>query len=887
MENFDLSFLNFSNMEEIQAYYQKYLKDEKSVDPTFAFFFKGVEFQGVFQKESKENLIVELIKAYRKYGHFYADLNPVPSRFEVSQDLLNLKNFSFSETDLDVEFPTMGLLQPSKAPLKEIIDYLKKLYCQKIGFECEISDDPIKQEAIYKLYEKVVFEEISKEKMIATYKELCQAEVFETFLHLRFPGHKRFSIEGGESFIPMMLEGVRQSQELGINEIVFGMAHRGRLNFLANVMKKPLEEIYSEFDSKSDDFDKGLSGDVKYHKGYVLKEEGIELTLCPNPSHLEAVNPVVLGRARAKILKTNQPLKVLPILIHGDASIAGQGIVYEILQMDRLDGFETGGTIHVVINNQIGFTANSEESRSTHYCTDIAKGFNLPVIHVNAEDPVACLKAMQLALLIRQNYQLSVFIDYCCYRKYGHNETDEARFTQPILYQLIHEKPSIRNLFEDRLKTLFRVDDELIQKIEESIKDAFAKAHSKAQQKEKPSQLPPKFWFPSDSVQTDCSIQTLKQMAEKLSEIPETFNIHPKLKKLVLERKENFKKSFQERAIDYALAEQLAFGSCLLDGISIRLVGEDSKRGTFSHRHAVLIDQLTEDHYYQLNHLVPNQALMTIYNSFLSEYGAMGYEYGFSVEAKNTVVIWEAQFGDFANCAQVVIDQFIASGFQKWKEESNLILFLPHGFEGMGPEHSSARIERFMQLCAQNNMELIYPTIASQIFHAIRRQAYKKNKNPMVVFTPKALLRHPESFVKVERLSESGFLDFIEESVDNHLEVEKIVFTIGKLIYDLLPYKKDRLKKVTLVRIEKLYPLNVEELEKIVSQYPQLKLIVLAQEEPINAGGVFFLKEIFEIKWPHLKIRLVAKEASASVSTGSSVMHLLEQQLLIQQIIEA
>jgi 2-oxoglutarate dehydrogenase E1 component len=888
MDPLELSFINFSNAEELERYYAKYLEDPQSVDPSFAFFFKGISFQGLKgSRDSKLSKIKKIIDTYRKFGHLKAKLNPVALDRKEEFDYFSLPQLGISQSELNEVFPSCGILEEKEAPLSKIIERLELLYCSTLGVECSIPLNPALEEFIYHEIETSFAKQLTVEKKKIVLTQLNKAEAFEAFIQLRYPGQKRFSIEGGESFIPLIEEVIHSAKEAQVKEIVLGMAHRGRLNVLANVMHKPYEEIFSEFEPKSKNFREGLSGDVKYHKGYFYKDQDLSLTLCPNPSHLEAVDPVVLGRSRAKMLKMGNLKQVLPITIHGDAAVAGQGIVYETLQMDGLEGFQTGGVLHIVINNQIGFTAKSEEGRSTLYCTDVAKGFSLPIFHVNGEDPEMCVKVAALACKIRQEFQTSVFIDYNCYRKYGHNETDEPRFTSPKLYDLIAKKETMLSIYRAKLVQENVLSSDEILRLEEEFKAVLNTAHSEVEKVVLKEEAIHKSEPYQPIVNTHVAKDVIEFVADKLSVIPDGFSVHPKLKKMIQDRKENLLKSYHEPALDFATCEHFAYATLLLEGFPIRIVGEDSRRGTFSHRHAVLIDQKTEEPYYQLNYLKENQEKITVYNSFLSEYAAMGYEYGFSVENPKTLVMWEAQFGDFANCAQVIIDQFLASSYQKWSEESSLILLLPHGYEGMGPEHSSARIERFLQLAAQNNMEIIYPTKASQMFHLLRHQALKKHKTPMIVFAPKALLRHKESYARAQDLIETSFLDLIDDQTVDKKQVEKLIFTTGKLIYELKPLQNRELEFSAVISIEKLFPFNEALLKEIVKKYPKMNRIVLAQEEPMNMGSIRFLKELFAKNFPTIPIQLVARKESASTAAGSAVLHQFEQELLIKALIEA
>ncbi len=888
MDNKELDFLNFANLAEMERLYHNYLRDPSSVDPTLIYFFKGMELSqnGCLIQEDRSLKVFRLIEAYRRYGHLKAHLNPVAFDRQENSNFLSLERLGFKKEDLNESFPTQGLLKEKEASLKKIIDRLESIYCQFIGIESDLPLRPEVEQFIFEQIEGPFQDPIDPKEKMEILEELHRAEAFEAFIQLRYPGQKRFSIEGGESFIPLLKKMIQEAKTHDVKEILIGMAHRGRLNVLANVLNKPLEEIFSEFEPKSKNVQEGLSGDVKYHKGYQFCDQNFKITLCPNPSHLEAVSPVVMGRARATQLKLKNLQTVLPILIHGDAAIAGQGIVYETLQMDQLEGFQNGGVIHLVINNQIGFTAKSEEGRSTLYCTDIAKTFGLPVFHVNGEDPEGCIKVAKLALAIRQKFQISVFIDYNCYRKYGHNETDEPRFTQPKLYDLIHKKDSIFTLYQKKLLEEKVIFEDQKQQIVETFKQLLDQAHQDLKNTVlKESQIHQNEPNPP-ILDTKIPEEPLRVIAEKLSRIPEDFQIHPKLKKMVQERVHQFEQSKQNKTLDFAFCEQLAYASLLKENVEIRIVGEDSRRGTFSHRHAVLIDQQTENPYYQLNHLFPVQGQFSVYNSFLSEYAAMGYEYGFSVENAQALVIWEAQFGDFSNCAQVIIDQFLVAGYQKWSEASSLVLLLPHGYEGMGPEHSSARIERFMQMAAQNNMEIVYPTFASQMFHLFRHQAMKPHKTPLIVFTPKGLLRLKMSYSQLTDLTEKGFQDLFEEP-SNSLEATCLVFTFGKVIYDLLEIQNEKRQDKAFVRVEKLYPFNIKETEKIIFSYKKLKKILLVQEEPLNMGAASFIQNILEAHFPSLPVEIMARSESASTAAGSLLLHQFEQQLLLKAIIEA
>jgi len=882
--------VNFSNAEEMEKLYQQFLKDPKSVDPTFAFFFHGLALSSntqLSQSSSKDERIKNLKKAYRTFGHLEAHIDPVKMTSDEKADQLSLDALGFKEGELDQLFPTLNLLDQKEAPLKTIINRLKELYCKSIGYECNPNESPELAQFIYDRIESQRGDFLSREDKVFLLHTLNRSEVLESFIQLRYPGQKRFSIEGGETFIPLLIESIEQASLRGVNACVVGMAHRGRLNVLANVFGKPYSKIFHEFDSSYVPTVVGISGDVKYHLGYestyqTRKGKSVDLLLCANPSHLESVDPIVLGRAKAKQNKAHDIKSVLPILVHGDGAVSGQGIVYEILQMQKLDGFTNFGSLHIVINNQIGFTANSREGRSTRYCTDIAKAFSCPIFHVNAEDPESCLFAADLAIQVRQQFGVDVFIDLNCYRKFGHNETDEPRFTNPLLYDLIGRKELIRNIYLNQLIQENTLTHEAAKTLEADFKSQLEAAFNEmdAVKSQKRESIQAIF---DESVATCVDEKTLYPLVKMLSLLPEKFQVHAKLKRMVTERHQQF----ENNAIDWALCEQLAYATLLTSKIPVRIVGEDSRRGTFSHRHAALFDQVTGHHLFQLNHLKEGQAFIEVYNSFLSEYAALGFEYGYSVEDKTTLVIWEAQFGDFANCAQVVMDQYLSASFQKWHETCGLTLLLPHGYEGMGPEHSSARIERFLQLSAQNNMEVIYPTKAAQFFHVLRRQALKPHKTPLVIFTPKSFLRAKESFASKQDLTSGRFEDFIVDTKPSHA-VTKLLLTTGKIYYELDSIcKEQNLNDTALISVERLYPFNTELLKKQLANYPNLKKIVYVQEEHENMGACTFIREILESHFKQFEKKYVTRERAASTAAGSHTMHIDQQKKLIQDAAQA
>ena len=719
---------------------------------------------------------------------------------------------------------------------------------------------------------------------------------FEAFLHTKFVGQKRFSLEGAEAIIPALETLVEEGAVLGVKEFVIGMAHRGRLNVLANILNKSYENIFAEFEGKSFG-DSHFEGDVKYHMGYSSDRiahngEKVHLSLAPNPSHLEAVNPVVEGMARAKIEKrySGDEKKLVPILIHGDASIAGQGIIYEVLQMSQLEGYKTGGTVHVVLNNQVGFTTDYIESRSSTYCTDIAKTTLSPVFHVNGDDIEAVVHTIEMALEFRQQFHRDVFVDILAYRKHGHNEGDEPRFTQPTLYKLIGKHPNPKLIYRNRLIDEGSFSGEELDEIDRNFREQMNSSLELSHQRE---QLEPTSFFEGDwqglrlaqqeehqkSPDTGVDRAKLQELANKLTTLPEDWKIFPKIRNLYKDRS----KMVNEREIlDWGMGEQLAYASLLDEGTGIRISGQDVRRGTFSHRHAVVVEEDDTKHF-PLMHLSDSQGLLSIYNSHLSEYGVLGFEYGYAVSSPKDLVIWEAQFGDFANGAQIIIDQFIASAETKWQRMNGLVLQLPHGYEGQGPEHSSARIERFMTLCADNNMYILNCTTPANLFHALRRQTARPFRKPLVIFTPKSLLRHPKC---VSSLNDFGKGTYFKEVIDDHYvdpaKVKRVLFCNGKIYYDLLERQQlEERKDVAVVRLEQLYPMATEQIMEIRNRYVQAQEWFWVQEEPENMGAAGFMMR----KFPDLgsPLKLVSRKESSSPSTGFSVMHKKQQEELIQR----
>jgi 2-oxoglutarate dehydrogenase E1 component len=738
------------------------------------------------------------------------------------------------------------------------------------------------------------------------FEQLVAADLFETFIHTKFIGQKRFSLEGADAAIPMLQSAIELAPRLGINEIVLGMSHRGRLNVLANVLGKSYEAIFSEFQDNPLVVSPFGSGDVKYHKGYstdrfVESGERVHLTLTSNPSHLEAVNPVVVGRARAKQVRAgdSEGETILPLLLHGDAAFAGQGIVAETLNLSQLPGYSTGGTLHIIINNQIGFTTTPAEARSSLYCSDIAKMIQVPIFHVNGDDPEAAVYCVKLAMEYRQRFQDDVVIDLVCYRRHGHNEADEPAFTQPRLYSKIRGRPLLRELYGERLMAEGILSAEQVNAVESARSDALATAHESTQSRPPGPDEPyepngPWTGFsrtrPEELVDTSLTRQRLAEIAQGLGTLPEYFHLHPKLKALVYRRGRVIEDHGQ---IDWAMAEALAFGSLLLDGTPVRLSGQDCSRGTFSHRHAVFVDQESGEEYAPLNHLADNQAPFEVLDSLLSEAAVLGFEYGYSLADPGTLTLWEAQFGDFVNGAQVIIDQFITSAHVKWARMSGLVMLLPHGYEGQGPEHSSARIERFLQTCAEDCMQVVNCTTAAQYFHVLRRQMLRKYRAPMVIFTPKSLLRAPVAASLTEDLTEASFQPVIDDALASAdpRRVERVLLSFGKVYYDLLKEREllegDGSERVSLVRIEELYPWPSQRLREILSAYENAKRVFWVQEEPRNMGAWSFVRDLLPELLPRgVEVEYAGREPSASTAVGSMRVHRSEQMNLVADAFE-
>ncbi len=904
------SYLGNGEIAAIEGLYEQYLQDANAVEQGWRKFFEGFEFArknyeeavsaGVPENVRKEFAVINLINLYRQTGHLFTKTNPVRERRKYHPSLDEIELIGLSESDMDTVFHAGTEIGLGDAKLRDIITFLKQTYCSHIGAEfMYIRNQKIKSWLLQKMESVRNTPDFSVEERKKILGKLTKAVVFENFLQTKFTGEKRFSLEGAEALIPALDAVVEQGARLGVEEFVLGMAHRGRLNVLANIMGKTYEDIFTEFEGK--EFEESLfDGDVKYHQGYssnVVTSEGkkIHLSLTPNPSHLETVDAVAEGIARAKLDKAyNGDLnKLCPILIHGDAAVAAQGIVYEVIQMGNLDAYRTGGTIHLVINNQIGFTTNYLDARSSTYCTDVAKVVLSPVFHVNADDAEAVIYTIRLAMEFRQTFHRDVFIDLLGYRKYGHNEGDEPRFTQPLLYKAIAAHPDPRKIYIDKLKTGNVLTDGEADAIEKEFRDTLNERLNESRQirKTKVTSFLEGAWKGlrlseekdfERSPATAVDKKTLLEIGKKITDIPAGKKFFNKIERLFKERQAMLE---GEGRLDWAMGELLAYGSLLKEGHSVRFSGQDVERGTFSHRHAVIKLEDSEEEYVPLKTLETGKEQFNIYNSHLSEYGVLGFEYGYAMATPQALVIWEAQFGDFSNCAQVVIDQYISAAEDKWRRMNGICLLLPHGYEGQGAEHSSARIERFLTLCAENNMYVVNATTPANFFHALRRQLKVPFRKPLIAFTPKSLLRHPRCISKWNELSNGGFQEVIDDASADAKKISRLVLCSGKLFYELLA-KKEELKRddVALVRIEQLYPFPKNRLNEILSKYKNAKDCTWVQEEPENMGAWSYLLRTINTSPLLSGMRSIARPESASPATGSKKQSEKQQKEIIEKI---
>ena len=899
----------------IDELYERWVTDHSSVDPEWAAFFEGFELGLVRSRKVEAREATQgsasplqarvdlLVEAYRAIGHTAAHLNPL-AKSAPSISRLEPSDFGLGEADLNEVVSSRNFQQGREMPLKEMIAGLRQTYCETLGVEFTHIQDPAMREWVA---DRVESRRSASRQLPEVHRDilrkLYQAETFESFIHTKFVGQKRFSLEGGESLmlsLDAILEGCGSA---GVLEIVMGMAHRGRLNVLANFLNKPLDVIFNEFQDTFDPQLVGGSGDVKYHLGYqttrdVPSGHKVEIRMAANPSHLEAVDAVVQGKARARqrILEdTVERTKVLPILVHGDAAFIGQGIVAETFNMSQLPGYRTGGTIHLVVNNQIGFTTLPADARSTRYCTDMAKMVDAPIFHVNGEDPLTVIEVAQIALEFRQKFRRDVVIDIYCYRRHGHNETDEPLFTQPDLYSIIKVHPLLSATFAAQVSALGTVtaDEaaEIKARLLEKLEAAFSEVKKKGEPKKKKSEFagstaifqPP---YSHEPVNTAITVATLDNVAAAITTVPKNFNVVPKIKRTVVDRRLQVWKD--GGPYDWGFAEALAFGSLLIEGTPVRLSGQDSRRGTFSHRNSVLYDEVTRDRYFPLKNISPKQETFCVYNSPLSEYAVLGFDYGYSMDFPSMLCIWEAQFGDFANGAQIIIDQFIASAEAEWRRPSSIVMLLPHGYEGQGPEHSSARLERFLQLCAEDNMQVCNITTPAQYFHVLRRQIHRGYRKPLIIMSPKSLLRSEDAASRVEDFTNARFEEILDDpTIKDPKKVNRVVFCSGKVYYDLVRGREEAKQTATtaIIRFEQIYPLHSERLKALSKRYPGTKRYVWCQEEPQNMGAWNFIAPRIAGLVGSL-IGYAGREESASTATGSSGKHKEQQAALIKQAFE-
>ena len=895
------SYLSNANGEVIEDLYNQYLVNKNDVEEGWRKFFDGFEFarknydsdgDEIPLNVKKEFMVIKMIDEYRSRGHLFTKTNPVRERRKYSPSL-KFTNFGLEESDLKKIFQAGDQIGIGPTTLQNIIDHLEETYCESIGIEYQYIRHPNRVRWIRDRIEIKNRPVLSIQEKKQIMHKLNQATVFEQFLQKKFVGQKRFSIEGAEALIPALDVLIEKGAELGVQEFVMGMAHRGRLNVLANIFNKTYKEIFSEFEGKIYDEDSLFDGDVKYHLGFTSENttdngKEVRLTLSPNPSHLEAVDPIVQGITRSKIDQelNGDAAKIVPILIHGDAAVAGQGVVYEVIQMAQLDGYGTGGTLHIVINNQIGFTTNYLDARSSTYCTDVAKTTLCPVFHVNGDDIEAVVQTIQIALKYRQEFSRDVFIDLLCYRKYGHNEGDEPKFTQPKLYKEIAKHANPREIYLKKLidenvislqegKAMENDFDSMLQdrlveakQIEKAKVTDFLEDKWKEFRKGKPSDF---FQSPDTSVNE----KTLIELANSMHALPEGKKYFRKIVKLFNDRLSMLK----EDRLDWAMGELLAYATLLDEGFPIRISGQDVERGTFSHRHAVVKTEDDEERIVPLNHLSKDQGEFSIYNSLLSEYAVLGFDYGYAFNTPNGLIIWEAQFGDFNNGAQIIIDQFISSAEDKWGTQNGLVMLLPHGYEGMGSEHSSGRMERFLQLCAQQNLQIANCTSPSNYFHLLRRQLKRDFRKPLVVFTPKKLLRYPRATSKLAEFTAGSFLEVIDDSETNNADV--VVFCSGKFYYDLLEKREElSIENMAIVRLEQLYPFPTKQIEKLVAKYGDKAKYLWAQEEPENMGAWSFILRY----WKFGPITCCSRHSSASPASGSPKVHEIRHNEIIDKV---
>jgi 2-oxoglutarate dehydrogenase E1 component len=907
------SFLNAAHTAYFADLYDQYLKKPDSVEPSWRAFFQGYDFgaesygldgeivEGVStqipEHVQKEFQVIKLIDGYRSRGHLFTKTNPVRARRKYAPTL-EIENFNLSESDLSTKFSAGEIIGLGPTNLQNIIDHLERIYCDSIGVEYMYIRQPEEIDWIQnKLNINDNHSKFSAEEKKNILRKLNEAVSFETFLHTKYVGQKRFSLEGNESLIPALDAMIEKAADYGVKEFVMGMAHRGRLSTLTNIFGKSAKDIFSEFDGK-DYEEKIFDGDVKYHLGLTSDRETdsgkkINLSIAPNPSHLETVGAVVEGISRAKQDKKDimDASQVLPIVVHGDAAISGQGLVYELVQMAKLDGYKTNGTVHIVVNNQIGFTTNYLDGRSSTYCTDVGKVTLSPVLHVNSDDAESVVHAILFALDFRMQFKRDVFIDLLGYRKYGHNEGDEPKFTQPLLYKAISKHKNPRDIYAAKLIAEGIIDEGYVKKIEREYKDQLEEklVDSRKIEKTKISPFMQEQWknfvrvdekVMIKSVDTTVSKDILKDITKTISNLPEDKKFIRKIQRLV----ESRQTMFDEDRLDWAMAEHLAYGSLLSEGFNVRISGQDVERGTFSHRHAVVKVEDSEEEIILLKNVSKDQGQFNIYNSLLSEYGVVGFDYGYAMASPNTLTIWEAQFGDFSNGAQIMIDQYISSGEDKWKTQNGLVMLLPHGYEGQGAEHSSGRMERYLQSCAKDNMFIVDCTTPANMFHLLRRQMKANYRKPLVVFTPKSLLRHPKVVSKVDDFANGSFQMLIDDENAKANKIKTLVFVTGKFFYDLQD-QQNKLERedVALVRVEQLFPLPSEQIRAILNKYKNANDIVWAQEEPRNMGAYsHMLMHLDEAK----QFRVATRRPYGAPAAGSSVRSKMRHQQVIDYVFD-
>ena len=908
------SFLNAAHTSFFADLYDKYLKSPDIIEPSWRAFFQGYDF-GLESSEDelevvsdaipvsvpkslqKEFQVVKLIDGYRTRGHLFTKTNPVRERRQYTPSL-DIENFGLDQSDMQTVFTAGEILGLGSATLEKIIQHLTSIYCDSIGVEYMYIRKPERVEWIQNwlnVNDNHPQFDTSRKKHIL--KKLSQAVSFETFLHTKYVGQKRFSLEGNESLIPALDAVVEKAAEMGVEQFVMGMAHRGRLNVLTNIFGKAAKDIFSEFDGK--DYEEEIfDGDVKYHLGWTsdrMSDNGnkIKMNIAPNPSHLETVGAVVEGIARAKqdAQYGDDFSKVLPIVVHGDAAIAGQGLIYELVQMANLDGYKTNGTIHIVVNNQIGFTTNYLDARSSTYCTDVGKVTLSPVLHVNADDPEAVVHASLFALEYRMQFNRDVFIDLLGYRKYGHNEGDEPRFTQPKLYKAIAKHSNPRDIYAAKLWSEGIIDEGYVKELESQYKASLEEELEDSRKEDKTIITPfmadewkgfenVREWEMLDAIDTTYDKKKLTEIAKVITELPEDKKFLRKAEKLIRDRKKMF---FETGKLDWAMGELLAYGALLEEGFGVRISGQDVERGTFSHRHAVLKVEESEEEVLLLNNISKEQGKFQIYNSLLSEYGVVGFDYGYAMASPNTLTIWEAQFGDFSNGAQIMIDQYISAAEDKWKLQNGLVMLLPHGYEGQGAEHSSARMERYLQLCARDNMYIADCTTPANIFHILRRQLKSNFRKPLIVFTPKSLLRHPKAVSSIDDLTSGSFQEVIDDVDADVKKVKTLVISTGKFYYDLLAERENQGRDdVALVRLQ-LFPLPEEQLNEVIKKYKNVDDLVWAQEEPRNMGAWSHMLMHFE---GASKFRVASRRFYASPAAGSSVRSKNRHQQVIDYVFD-